>query len=387
MTKTNLAKVPQDWIRKQTLVNAERFVTPGLKIQEEKILGSEEKARALERELLAEVRDTVLSHRNSLFALADALGESDALSALAETAERGHWVRPDIVAEDVFIIDQSRHPVVEKVLEMRGGGAFVPNDLYLDDADQRLLLVTGPNMGGKSTFLRQAALSAVLAQMGSFLPAGKARMGLVDRIFTRIGAGDDLAGGASTFMVEMREVADILLNATPQSLVILDEVGRGTSTYDGLAVAWAMAERLAGTPDQPGPKVLFATHYFELTELAHTQPHIKNYHAAVREWAHPDGKTELVFLHQILPGPADRSYGVHVAQMAGLPPAVVARAKNILRGLESGRRWEPKREGDGQKELFVNPPVLEALRGLDLDCLTPLEALQALAEIKKKWAG
>lgn len=384
VSKANLAKVPQDWIRKQTLVNAERFITPELKVQEEKILGSDEKARAMERELLGELRDKVLSFREALFGLADALGESDALAALAEAAERGRWTRPVLVEEDVFQIEQSRHPVVERVLENRSGGAFVPNDLLLDGKSQRLLLVTGPNMGGKSTFLRQAALSAVLAQMGSFIPAGNARIGLVDRIFTRIGAGDDLAGGASTFMVEMREVADILLNATSLSLVILDEVGRGTSTYDGLAVAWAMAERLAGTPDRLGPKVLFATHYFELTELANVHPLVKNYHAAVREWTHPDGKTELVFLHQILPGPADRSYGVHVAQMAGLPASVVARAKDILKGLEAGRRMGVPPEPGGQRELFSPHPAIEALESLHPERMTPLAALQALDDLKKK---
>lgn len=384
VSKANLPKVPQDWIRKQTLVNAERFITPELKIQEEKILGAEEKARALERELLGELREKVLSFRDALFALADALGESDALASLAEAAERGRWVKPTIVEEDIFTIEQSRHPVVERVLESRAGGAFVPNDLCLDN-DQRLLLVTGPNMGGKSTFLRQAALASVLAQMGSFVPAEKARVGIVDRIFTRIGAGDDLAGGASTFMVEMREVADILLNATSQSLVILDEVGRGTSTYDGLAVAWAMAEHLAGTPNQAGPKVLFATHYFELTELANVHPRVKNYHAAVREWTHPDGKAELVFLHQILPGPADRSYGVHVAQMAGLPPSVVTRAKEILKGLESGGALNGRPPSEGQRELFPLHPAVEALQALHPERMTPLAALQALDTLKKKF--
>lgn len=383
VSKANLGKVPPEWIRKQTLVNAERFVTPELKVQEDKILGADDKARALERELLAELRDRVLAHRDDLFRLAEALGEADALASLAEAAERGRWVRPEITEDDVLAIEKSRHPVVERVLEARGGGAFVPNDLFLD-GDQRLLLVTGPNMGGKSTFLRQAALGAVLAQMGSFVPAERARMGLVDRVFTRIGAGDDLAGGASTFLVEMREVAEILLNATPRSLVILDEVGRGTSTYDGLAVAWAMAEHLAGTAERPGPKVLFATHYFELTELARRWPRVKNFHAAVREWTHADGRNELVFLHQILPGPADRSYGVHVAQMAGLPPKVVARAKELLKTFEAGKRPVEKADPPAQRDLFASHPALEALRALDPNQLTPMGALQALDEIKNK---
>jgi DNA mismatch repair protein MutS len=385
VSKTNLSKVPQEWIRKQTLVNAERFVTPELKAQEEKILGAEEKARAMERDLLAQVREKVLSHREYLFSLAQALGETDALASLADTAERGRWVRPVLTDDDEVFIEQGRHPVVERVLETRSDGSYVPNDVTIGATEPRLLLVTGPNMGGKSTYLRQVALLSILTQMGSFLPAAKARMGLVDRIFTRIGAGDDLAGGASTFMVEMREVADILRNATPRSLVILDEVGRGTSTYDGLAVAWATVERLAGLPESVGPKVLFATHYFELTELAEKMPRVKNHHAAVREWVRPDGRAELVFLHQILPGPADRSYGVHVAQMAGIPADVVARARELLTDFESGRKGSatsaPKA---AQRDLFEVHPALEALRALQPDRLTPMAALQALDDLKKK---
>jgi len=385
VSRANLAKVPAEWIRKQTLANAERFVTPELKAQEDKILGAEEKAKALERDLLAEVRAKVVAHREALWGLAESLGRVDALVSLAEAAERGRWTRPKIVPGDGFLLEKARHPVVERVLEERGAGPFVPNDVLLDGGENRLWLVTGPNMGGKSTFLRQTALAAVLAQMGSHVPAEKAVLGLVDRVFTRIGAGDNLAGGASTFLVEMREVADILNNATARSLIVLDEVGRGTSTYDGVAVAWAVAEHLLGRPDQPAPKVLFATHYFELTALAASHRGARNVHAAVREWTKPDGKTELVFLHRVLPGPADRSYGVHVAQMAGLPAAAVARARALLRALENGERLGAAAAAapSAQGELFAGHPAVERLRGVDPDRLTPLEALALVAELRR----
>jgi DNA mismatch repair protein MutS len=385
VSRTNLAKVPPEWIRKQTLANAERFVTPDLKAQEDRILGAEEKAKALERELLADLRAKVVAHRDALWRLAEALGTVDALAALAEAAERGRWTRPKIVPGDGFLLEKSRHPVVERVLEEKGAGPFVPNDVLLDGGDNRLWLVTGPNMGGKSTFLRQTALAAVLAQMGSYVPAEKAVLGLVDRVFTRIGAGDNLAGGASTFLVEMREVATILAAATPRSLIVLDEVGRGTSTYDGVAVAWAVAEHLLGRPETPAPKVLFATHYFELTALAASHRGARNVHAAVREWTKPDGKTELVFLHRVLPGPADRSYGVHVAQMAGLPPAAVARARGLLKALENGERLGPAVAAapSAQGELFAGHPALDRLRAVDPDRLTPMEALALVAELRR----
>lgn len=385
VSRANLSKVPTEWIRKQTLANAERFVTPELKAQEDRILGAEEKARALERDLLAELRTRVMAHRDALWRLADALGQVDALASLAEAAERGRWARPKIVPGDGFLLEKARHPVVERVLEEKGAGPFVPNDVLLDGGENRLWLVTGPNMGGKSTFLRQTALAAVLAQMGSYVPAEKAVLGLVDRVFTRIGAGDNLAGGASTFLVEMREVADILKAATARSLIVLDEVGRGTSTYDGVAVAWAVAEHLLGRPETPAPKVLFATHYFELTALAASNRGARNVHAAVREWTRPDGKTELVFLHRVLPGPADRSYGVHVAQMAGLPPSAVERARGLLRALENGERLGPaaRPAPTAQGELFAGHPALDRLRGVDPDRLTPLDALALVAELRR----
>jgi DNA mismatch repair protein MutS len=405
VSRANLAKVPPEWIRKQTLANAERFITPELKAQEDKILGADEKAKALEAELFAAVRADVLKHREALRRLADALAELDALSSLAEAAERGQYRRPKITDGDVLRFEKARHPVVERALGGVGAdrASFVPNDAALDGSESQVLLVTGPNMGGKSTYLRQVALLTVMAQMGSFVPADEAEVGVVDRVFTRIGAGDNLAAGASTFLVEMQEVANILHNATPRSLVILDEVGRGTSTYDGVAVAWAVVEHLHRKEGKSGPKVLFATHYFELTALAERLAGVKNFHAAVREWVRPDGRTELVFLHQILPGPADRSYGVHVAQMAGLPAACVKRARAVLAGLEGapaaaaplerrpglsdGAAPLERRPGssdgtaaseDAQLSFFSTHPALEELKRIDADTITPLEALQLL---------
>jgi len=382
VSRTNLPRVPPEWIRKQTLANAERFITPELKAQEDKILGADEKARALERELLMDLRGQVLVHREDLYALADALADVDAVISLATAAERGRWTKPTLHEGYEFSLEKSRHPLVERVLETKGV-AFVPNDVDLGDAS--LLIVTGPNMGGKSTYLRQVALASVLAQMGSFVPAQRARLSLVDQVFTRIGAGDNLATGASTFLVEMKEVANVLRNATDRSLVILDEVGRGTSTYDGLAVAGAVVEFLASDKNGPGPKTLFATHYFELTTLVNHWKRVRNFHAVVREWVRPNGSTELVFLHQILPGPADRSYGVHVAQMAGLPESVVQRAKTLLSSLEAGiPSTETPREVPVQMEWPVVHPVIDLLKGMNTDRMTPLEALGVLADLKRK---
>jgi DNA mismatch repair protein MutS len=272
----------------------------------------------------------------------------------------------------------------------------VPNDLTLTADDSQILIVTGPNMAGKSTYLRQAALVVIMAQMGSFVPAEAADIGVVDRIFTRIGAGDNLAAGASTFLVEMQEVANILNNATGRSLVILDEVGRGTSTYDGLAVAWAVIEYLSSTAEKAGPKVLFATHYFELTSLARANKNVQNYHAAVREWKRPDGETDIVFLHQILPGPADRSYGVHVAQMAGLPEACTARAKTILKSLEAQaeksadqalKRPAKKVPAEEQLPLLAEHPLIEDIKKIDPAHMTPFEALTLLNQWNRSLNG
>jgi DNA mismatch repair protein MutS len=379
VSKGNLSKVPPQWVRKQTLANAERFITPELKTQEDKILGAEEKSKRLEAEIFSQVRVKVLSHKDILRRISDALSELDAAASLAEASSRGRWVRPRVTADGPLRLVKARHPVVDRALPAKT--PFVPNDIFLDGRDRQVLLITGPNMGGKSTYLRQTALIVILAQMGSFVPAEEAEVGLVDRVFTRIGAGDNLAAGASTFLVEMQEVANILHNATPRSLILLDEVGRGTSTYDGVAVAWAVLERLHRPEGRFGPKVLFATHYFELTALPDRLPGVVNVHAAVREWTLADGRQELVFLHQIQPGPAERSFGVHVAQMAGLPAACVARAKEVLSDLEKNAAPHAPagtaRTQAPQLELFISP-VLKELQALETDRLTPLEALQIL---------
>jgi len=386
VSHANRAKVPPEWIRKQTLANAERFITPELKTQEDKILGAEDKARALEAEIFARVRFDVLQHREALQRLASALAELDALASLAEAADRGGYRRPVVNNSTTLRLKGARHPVVEQALAGAPGrqAPFVPNDLSLDGSDPQILLITGPNMAGKSTYLRQAALLVVLAQMGSYVPADEAEVGVVDRIFTRIGAGDNLAAGASTFMVEMQEVSNILHNATTRSLLILDEVGRGTSTYDGVAVAWAVLEHLYRADGAVGPKTLFATHYFELTELPAEFAGIKNVHASVKEWATAEGNSELVFLHQIQDGPADRSYGVHVAEMAGLPAACVTRAKRLLKALESGAKKEmPEPREDSQFDFFADHPVLERLKRIDPNRLTPVAALSFLDELRK----
>ncbi|MCQ2378334.1 MAG: DNA mismatch repair protein MutS [Victivallaceae bacterium] len=323
VSKSNLASVPDDYIRKQTLVNAERFITPELKELEGKILGAEERAKALEAKLFAELREFVLGYTAQIQNAADALSEIDALASLAETARVNRYVRPRIFDDDRLSITGGRHPVLEKILPE---GRFVPNDTLLDGDFNRLMLITGPNMAGKSTYIRQVALIVVLAQIGSFVPAESAEIGLVDRIFTRIGAADDLSRSQSTFMVEMIETANILHHATPRSLVVLDEIGRGTSTFDGLSIAWSVAEYLH---DDPRCRTLFATHYHELTELAETRRGVNNYNVAVREYGE-----EIIFLRQIVPGASDRSYGIHVARLAGLPRAVLDRAAAILELLE-----------------------------------------------------
>ncbi|MFQ3578026.1 MAG: DNA mismatch repair protein MutS, partial [Verrucomicrobiia bacterium] len=325
ITKANLENVPEDYQRKQTTVNGERFVTPELKEVEAKILGADERSRALEAELFAELRRAILAHIDSMQQSADTLADLDALTALAETARQQSYTRPLIDSSGIIEIKEGRHPVLDQVLE---GGRFVPNDLRLDAETHRLLVITGPNMAGKSTYIRQAALLVLMAQMGSFLPCESARIGVRDRIFTRVGASDDLARGQSTFMVEMNETAAIINNATANSLVVLDEIGRGTSTFDGIAIAWSVAEHLH---NQIGCHTLFATHYHELTDLEALLPGVKNYTVAVREW-----KDDIVFLRKIIRGAADKSYGIQVGRLAGLPDTVIERAKEILRNLEKG---------------------------------------------------
>ncbi len=323
VSKSNLASVPDDYIRKQTLVNAERFITPELKELEGKILGAEERGKALEAKLFAELRDFVLQFTAKIQCAAESLSEIDAIASLAEVARVNRYTRPQIFDDDRLVIECGRHPVLEKILP---DGRFVPNDSRLDGDLNRMMLITGPNMAGKSTYIRQVALIVIMAQLGSFVPADRAEIGLVDRIFTRIGAADDLSRSQSTFMVEMIETANILHHATPRSLVILDEIGRGTSTFDGLSIAWSVAEYLH---DDPRCRTLFATHYHELTELAETRRGVNNFNVAVREYGE-----DIIFLRQIVPGTSDRSYGIHVAKLAGLPGAVIERANAILELLE-----------------------------------------------------
>ena len=386
VTKANLALVPADYIRKQTLANAERYITPELKKYEELILGAEEKRAALEYQLFLDLRGQVLAQLPELKRLAKILAVLDVYAALAETAVENHYVRPEIDEGKKILIREGRHPVVERVLPP---GQFVPNDTLLDDSDHRLQIITGPNMAGKSTYMRQVALIVLMAQIGSFVPAGYARIGLVDRIFTRVGAADNLAGGQSTFMVEMSELANILHHATADSLLILDEIGRGTSTFDGLSIAWGVLEYL-WNPRQIGARTLFATHYHELTTLADRLDGVENLNVAVAKEG--DG---IIFLHKILPGASDRSYGIEVARLAGIPEEVLDRAAQILTELEAKGLKErsqtvalPTRPV--QLSLFSGDEahLYNELRQLDLDNLSPLEALKLLFKwqqrLKKK---
>ncbi len=384
VSKSNLPKVPDEYIRKQTLVNAERFITPELKEFEETVLTAEEKIGSLEAELFDALRQAVAEESARLFGTAAAVGSVDALTALADVAAQRGYVRPLVDDSHVIEIRNGRHPVVEV---LRQDQRFVPNDTYLDGESNRIQLLTGPNMGGKSTYLRQVALIVMLGQMGGFVPAESARIGCVDRIFTRVGASDNLVRGASTFLVEMEETANILHNATPDSLVILDEVGRGTSTYDGLALAWAVVEYLQ-QHSGVAARTLFATHYHELTSLEGVLPSVRNLNVAAHESG--DG---VVFLHRVEPGPADRSYGIHVARLAGLPNELVVRATEILANLEAtdaptpcGPRWAAPSEvrAGSQLALFEQPehPIVQQLRGAAVETMTPLEALNLLAEWK-----
>jgi DNA mismatch repair protein MutS len=397
VSKPNLHLVPQDYERKQTLVGAERFTTPELKEYEAKILDAQEKIVEIERRLFTELRTAIASEAKRIRQTALALAEVDVLASLANIAALRNYCRPQFIAlvnaastdkapgygGDLEIVE-GRHPVIEQQ-EMSGGSErFVPNDLYLNSSTHTILLLTGPNMGGKSTYLRQTALIVILAQMGSFVPARSARLSVVDRVFTRIGASDNLARGRSTFMVEMTETAAILHTATARSLILLDEVGRGTSTYDGLAIAWAAIECLHA---RVRAKTLFATHYFELTELAEQLPGVKNYHVSVKE-----AGGGIVFLRKVEPGAADRSYGIEVAKLAGLPNEVIMRAREVLAEHESVERLATGHLSPGasppatQLTIFtpISQPVLEKLREVDLNRLTPLEALNLLAELKRQ---
>ena len=371
-------QVPEDYIRKQTLVNGERFVTQELKDLEQDILTSGDRLNALEYELFSVLRDSVCAEAERVQKTAAAIAELDTLCSFAAVAVNNNYCCPTVDDSGVIEIHDGRHPVVERVLK---DSLFVPNDTYMGEKENRVSIITGPNMAGKSTYMRQVALIALMAQIGSFVPARSARVGVVDRIFTRIGASDDLAGGQSTFMVEMSEVAEIMRQATPRSLLILDEIGRGTSTFDGMSIARAVLEYCA-SPRKLGAKTLFATHYHELTELENSLHGVKNYNISIKKRGE-----ELIFLRKIVPGGADRSYGIEVATLAGLPKEVVSRAKAILAELEKGKGYEaaPRREEE-QISLTAmgEAEVLAALRRTQVETLTPIEAMQLLYEWKQK---
>ncbi len=383
ISRPNLAQAPEEYIRRQTLVNAERFITPQMKEYESLILNAQERIVELESSLFRQVGKQVADAAGSIMTVARAVARVDSLASLAEVAERQGYVRPELNDGDAITIVQGRHPVVERTIE---AGKFVPNDIRLSTRDEQVIMLTGPNMAGKSTFIRQVAVIALMAQIGSFVPADSATVGVVDRIFTRVGLQDDLSTGQSTFMIEMLETATILNHATPRSLVILDEIGRGTSTYDGLAIARAVAEFMHNHP-RAGCKTLFATHYHELTQLAEVLPRVRNYNVAVAE---EDG--EIVFLHRIVPGGADRSYGVYVARLAGMPSAVINRAWEVLSEFE-GNSASPMANGQGvpaaaeaQQLSFLptTPPIVDELLALDVSSLTPLEAITKLYEMQER---
>jgi DNA mismatch repair protein MutS len=384
ITRSNLDRVPADYVRKQTLANAERFVTAELADYEAKILGADERRTALELEAFDRLRRRVADCARRLLPLAELVARLDALASLAEVAHNSGYCRPEVDGTLRLEIEDGRHPVVEK---LAAAGRFVPNDTTLDPDDAQLVVITGPNMAGKSTVMRQTALIVVMAQMGSFVPARRARVGLVDRVFTRVGASDNLARGESTFMVEMRETAHILSHATRRSLVVLDEIGRGTSTYDGVSIAWAVAEHLH---DRIGCKTMFATHYHELTALAESRPRVRNFSTAVKEW-----KDEIVFLHKLVEGGASRSYGIQVARLAGLDKSVVARAKQILTKLETGEESAQlpllaavSRQPSAVSAEPVRPSEIErALADADLDGMSPREAHALLAELQSRLKG
>jgi len=386
VSRSNLGSVPSDYLRKQTIAGGERFVTEALKAYEEKVLGADERITEREVELFEAVRRRVAGEAPPIQDTARALATLDVLAGLAETAAVHNYTKPLMHAGDELVATDLRHPVVERL----SPDAFVPNDVTLDGAAHQLIILTGPNMGGKSTYLRQTALLVLMAQAGSFVPARSAKLPVVDRIFARVGASDNIARGQSTFMVEMQETARILHTASSRSLVILDEIGRGTATFDGLSLAWAVAEYLASNP-RARPRTLFATHYHELTDLADALPTVANFHVVVREW-----QDDIVFLRKVTPGRSDRSYGIQVARLAGLPASVVARAREILNGLERdelSRGGRPSLSGDGtvnrQLGLFQAPepaesPVLARLRQVEVNELTPVQALALLDELARQ---
>ncbi|MFQ6611769.1 MAG: DNA mismatch repair protein MutS [Fidelibacterota bacterium] len=382
ITRTHHEKVPEEYIRKQTLVNSERYVTPELKEYEEKILSAEAEIEVIETRIFDELTSEILSQANHLQKNAEILSQFDVLCAFAQVAQRHKYVRPTMVEEPLIKIRDGRHPVVEWLLPSTE--RFVPNDLTMDARSSQIHLITGPNMAGKSTYLRQTGLIVLLAQVGSFVPAMEATIGIVDKLFTRVGASDNLSGGESTFLVEMNEAANILNNATHRSLILLDEIGRGTATFDGLSLAWSITEYLHNHPEV-GARTLFATHYHELTDLDHTLERLENYHIAVKEFG-----DKIVFLRKIKPGPGDKSYGIHVAQMAGLPREVITRAKEILNFYLTTRGSDEKQKVPEAKENQLSfftereTALKKDLTELDVLNLTPLEAIQKLDELKKK---
>ena len=385
ITNANLDQVPEHYIRKQTLVGGERFITPELKEYESKVIGAEERLKNLEYQAFNEILNEAQKESIGLARTAHAIAASDFLTSLAVVAKRHNYVKPRIDESGIIEITDGRHPVLERI---PGEERFIPNSIYLDNEKQRLMIITGPNMAGKSTYMRQIALTVLMAQIGGFVPASEARIGIVDRIFTRIGASDYITKGQSTFMVEMIETANILNNATSKSLIIIDEVGRGTSTFDGISIAWAVAEHIAKTIKA---RTLFATHYNELTELAITLEGVKNYNVSVKEWG-----DEIIFLRKVEEGPADKSYGIQVARLAGLPLEVIGRAKEVLTNLEKeelNEAGEPKfashkqKKGTVQLDLFGarEDSLLSELMSTDMEILSPEDALNKLRELKKKW--
>jgi DNA mismatch repair protein MutS len=382
VSRANLSLVPSDYIRKQTLAEAERFFTPELKEYESLILNAQEKITDLETAVFRQVCQQISAVSEQILASARAIAQIDALCSLAEVAVRNRYVRPTLTNEDIIDIKEGRHPIVEQCI---GRENFVPNEAYLCNRDNQLIILTGPNMSGKSTYLRQVALIVLLAQIGSFVPADSAYIGIVDRIFTRIGAQEDLAAGQSTFMVEMTEAANILNNATPRSFIILDEIGRGTSTYDGLSIAWAVVEFIHNHPEL-GTKTIFATHYHELVDLASILPKVKNFNVAVAEQG-----DKIIFLHKIVPGGTDKSYGIHVARLAGLPKSVIVRAAEVLAELESDDSKKSKisrrKAPTGPRVQFPLFPkgslLVDEIARLDIESMSPLEAITKLYELKR----
>ncbi|HMA62907.1 MAG TPA: DNA mismatch repair protein MutS [bacterium] len=392
VTKTHTDKVPDNYIRKQTLVNSERYITEDLKEYEEKLLSAEDKIGDLEYELFQEIREKLLVHIEAIQKDAAAVAQLDVFSSLAELAEEKDYCKPEVKNDTEIRIKEGRHPVVEDL--MPAGEKFVTNDLHIDNLRKQIFIITGPNMSGKSTYLRQIGLIVLMAQMGSFVPASKAIIGVVDKIFTRVGASDNLAAGESTFMTEMIEAANILNNATNQSLVLLDEIGRGTSTYDGMALAWAITEYLHNN-DKTAAKTLFATHYHELTELEKILPRVINYNVSVKEYG-----DEIVFMRKVVPGACDQSYGVHVARMAGLPKKIIHRSNEILNNLSSSEKALPV-DGENFRQLDDNPNQIDLfsqkdeeaeklkkeIESVEIDHMTPMQALKKLDQLKKDYSS